>query len=137
MHGNSELKCFAHSRGFYTRAYAAPKSRIEQDYIYCGVDDIGRELLEVDDDRVGGQWHSQLLAYPAHSRHSKNRVFQIIVANCFDLLSEPDRCFSRPDAVRVEAEAVTVECGSNRLVTSQLVLRSENTAFQFMRCKTV
>src|SRR4030095_1231536 len=61
-----------------------------------------------------------------------------VVADVFDLLAEPDRGFRRPDAVRVEAEAVVaVERKGERPVTLQLVFRREDPAFQFVRCESV
>jgi hypothetical protein len=35
-------------------------------------------LLEIDNDRVGCQWHVHLFPHPAHSRHAEDGVFQIV-----------------------------------------------------------
>src|SRR5262245_3712549 len=108
MNGDAKLKRFADASRFDAWSQPAPKGRVEQDHINGSVEHIGRELLEVDYDRVGRKRHAHLLAEATHARQAKHRVFQIVVADCFNLLAEPDRCFSRPDAVRIEAEAITV-----------------------------
>src|SRR5262245_17842381 len=109
MDGDTELKRVAYPRRFDTGLDAAPEGRIKQKHVHGCIEHIRRELLEVDDDRIGCQRHSYLLAHAAHPYHSKDGVFQVIVANIFDLLSEPDGCLRRPDAVWVEAEAVAFE----------------------------
>src|SRR5215510_4838603 len=134
MYSDAELERLADARRFDARTDAAPKGRVEQDHVYRGIERVGRELLEINDDRVGGQRHADLFAHAAHSGHTENGIFQIIVADVFDLLAEPDRGFRRPDAVRVEAEAiVAIDRGIERPVTLQLVLRLEDAAFQFVR----
>src|SRR5262245_20490024 len=138
MHGHSELKRLADSRRFDARTDAAPEGRVEQNYVYRRVERVGGELLEVDDDRVGGQRHSDFLAHALHSGHSEDGVFQVVVANLFDLLGEPDRSLRRPDAVRVEAEVVVaVERVGERVVALQFVLRREDAALQFVRAESV
>src|SRR5262245_39292773 len=138
MHGHAELKRLADSRRFDARTDAAPEGRVEQNYVHRRRERVGRELLEVDDYRVGGQRHKDFLAHAAHARHSEDRIFQIVVANLFDLLAEPDRGLGRPDAVRVEAEVVfAVERAGQRVVTLQLVLRLEDAALQFVRGESV
>src|SRR5262244_966681 len=97
-----------------------------------------RELLEVDDDRVGGQRHAYFLAHAPHPGHSEDGVFQVVIANLFELLAEPDRGLRRPDAVRVEAEVVVaVEPVGERVVALQFVLRREDAALQFVRGESV
>src|SRR6185369_7310519 len=109
MHRHAELKCFTNGSCFYTRANAAPKRRIKQHDIDGCVQDIRRELFKVYDDCVGCEWHANLLAHTAHSIHTKHRIFEIVVSNVFDLLSKPDRRFSGPDAIRIEAKAIALE----------------------------
>src|SRR5262245_50379640 len=106
MHGDTELKCVAYTCRFDAWLDTAPKGRIKQNHVHGCIEDIRRELLEVDDDRSGCQRHSYLLAHAAHPCHSKDGVFQVIVANIFDLLAEPDSCLGGPDPVWIEAEAV-------------------------------
>src|SRR5690349_21201106 len=87
MHGHAELKRFADSRGFHTRANAAPKRRVEQYDVDRCIEHIRCELFEVYDDGVGREWHTNFLTHTAHTIHSKHGIFEIVVANVFDLLS--------------------------------------------------
>src|ERR1700754_3255154 len=106
MHGNAELKRFTNTRCFYTRADAAPKRRVEQHHIDCCIQNISRELFEIDDDGIRRERHTDLLTHTPHSVHAKHRVFEIVVANVFDLLTKPNRSFSGPNTVWIEPEAI-------------------------------
>src|SRR5882762_951114 len=137
VYGDAELECLAHARGLDALPDPAPEGCVEQNHVAGQVEHISREVLKVDDDRVCCQRHAHLLAHAAHSRQSKYRVLQIIVPDVFDLLAEPNARLSGPDAVRIEAEAIAVECSRQSAITFQLVLRPEDTAFQLVRREAV
>src|SRR5690349_4908694 len=104
MHGDAELKRFTNGGCFHTRANAAPESSIEQYNIDSSVQNIDCQLFEVDNNRVRGERHADLLTHAAHSVHAKHGIFEVIVAHVFDLLTKPDRGLSGPHAVRIEAK---------------------------------
>src|SRR6185503_12570487 len=112
MHRHAELKRFTNPGRFHTRPNAAPERRIQQHHIDCRIQNIRGELLEVNHDGVCREWHANLLTHTPHSIHAKHRIFEIIIAYVFDLLSEPDRSLGGPDAVWIEAKAISGKCGS-------------------------
>src|SRR5688500_7672642 len=107
MDRNTKLECFAHARGFHTLPDASPKRSVEQDDIDRRIQNIRRELLEIYNDRVRREWHTNFLARPTHAVKSKHRIFQVIVVDVLDLLAEPDRLFGRPGRVRIEPKRIT------------------------------
>src|ERR1043166_1014166 len=88
--GDAEAEGLADARGLDAGAYAAPESRVEQNYINRRVERVGRELLEVDDPRIRRQRHPHLLAHAAQGVHAEGRVFEVVVAHVFDGLAAPD-----------------------------------------------
>src|ERR1700752_374329 len=129
MHGHAQLKRFANSRGLNTDANATPESCIQQHYVDCRVQNICRELFEVYDNCVGGKRHTDLFSDPPHSVHAKHRIFQIIISDIFDLLSKPDRGFSRPNTIRIKTETIAIERSSKCTVTLEFVLSRKHASF--------
>src|ERR1043165_200885 len=137
MHRDAELKRFANCRRFHTRAHAAPERRVEQHHVDRGIQNVRRELFEVHYDGVGRERHAHFLAHAAHAVHAKHRIFEIVVAYVFDLLSKPDRRFSGPHTVRIETKPVAGQRSRECTITLELVLRRKHTAFQLVRSETI
>src|SRR6185436_14892467 len=132
MDRHSQLKSLADSGRLYALADATPKSCVQQDHIDGGVERVCRELLKVDYHCVRRQRHPDFLSYPAHSVQTVDRILQVVVANIFNLLPEPDRGFGGPDAIWIEAKAITIELRGQSLVCLQLIFRGKDAAFQFV-----
>ena len=140
--GDAELEGLADARRLHAGADAAPEGRVEKNHVNGRVEHVSRQLFEVDDHRVRRQRHPHLPAHAAHPGHAVDGVFQVVVAHALDLLSEPDSLLRRPDAVRVEAEAVAArrpraQLLGQRAVTLQLVLGREDAALQLVRGEAV
>src|SRR6185503_2691871 len=128
MHSHAKLEGLANARCLHALPDAAPESRVKQNHVDCRVQYVSGQLLEVDNDSIRRERHSHLLSHAAHPGHSKDRILQIIIVNALDLMAEPDRCFGRPYAIRIEAESIAVECQCQSAITCQLILRRKNSA---------
>src|SRR5882724_2996315 len=129
MHRDAQLEGLADARRFDALADAAPKSRVKQNHINRGIEDVSCELLKVNDYRIRGQRHLHFLAHPSHAIHAKDGILKVIVADVFDLLTEPDGRFCGPNTIRIETKAITVKLCCQRAVTIQFVFRWEDAAF--------
>src|SRR3989442_11331003 len=136
MNGNAELECLADTCGFNARPYAAPESCVEQNHINRNVEHVSRKLLEVDDDRVSGERHPYLLAHATHPGHAKHRVFEVIITNALDLLSEPNGRLRGPHGVWIEAKTVTVQRSGKLTIAFELVLGREHSTLQLVRSES-
>src|SRR6266581_7807559 len=137
MDPDSKLERVANARGLYARPDATPEGCVQQDYIHGRVNYICCELFKTNYHCVSRQRQAHFLAHASHPGHPEYRVFQIVVADILDLLTEPNSCFGGPDAVWVKPEAVTVKRGSKLAITLQLVLRRKDTTFQLVRGEAV
>src|SRR5215207_684212 len=142
MHGDPELKRFAHSGSLHALPDAAPKCRVEEDHIDSSIQNICGELFEIYDDGVCRKGHPYLPASSTHSVKSKDGIFEIVVVDIFDLLSEPDRLLGRPRGVRIESERIAAsrigtQLGGDGAITLKLVNRIEYSAFQLVRRESV
>src|SRR5215510_9402662 len=137
MNCDAELKSFADGRGFDAGSNAAPESCVKQDYIDRRLQHIRGQLLKVNHDSVRGQRHSHLFANPPHSVHAKNGIFQIIVADVFDLLAKPNGSLCGPDSIWIETKSIFAKLCRQRTVTLELVCRRKHTTLQFMRREPV
>src|SRR5512132_4475362 len=99
MDRDSKLERIANAGGPDARTDAAPKSRVEQNHINRGIENIRGQLFKVDNYRVGCERQPNLFSYPAHAAHTEDWIFQIVIANVFNLLPEPDRGLSGPYTV--------------------------------------
>ena len=70
---------------------AAPEGGVEQDDVDRRIEHVGGELLEIDDHRVGGERHADLLAHAAHAVQAPGRVLEVVVAQILDGPAEADR----------------------------------------------
>src|SRR5262249_18552708 len=75
------------------------------------------------------------LAGTPHSVQSEDGVFEIIVAQSVDRLSEADGLLGGPDRVRVEPHRVLGKGGRQRAVGFELVVRGEYPGLQLVRAK--
>src|ERR1043165_654340 len=137
MHRNAELKRFTNAGRFHTCSNAAPERRIKQHHIDRCIENIRSELLEVDYDCVRRERHANLLTHAPHSVQAKHWVFQIIIANVFDLLPKPNRCLGGPHTVRIKTKPIAIERSRKRTIAFELVLRREYTALQLVRSEPV
>src|SRR6266540_1373007 len=126
---HAQLEGVAHTRRFHALAHTAPEGRIKQDHVDSGVEHVCRELLEAYDHGVSRERHPHLLAGPAHTVQTKDRVLEVIVLNIFDGLPEPYSLLSRPNSVWIEAKAIALERHGDSPVALKLIFRSEHTAF--------
>src|ERR1051326_6634915 len=76
---NAELKRFANGGSFHAGSNAAPERSVEQNDIDGGVERVGGELLEVDDDGVCGQGNPDHLARSTHAVQAEDGIFQVVV----------------------------------------------------------
>jgi len=53
VHCHAELERLTDARGLDAGADSAPKSRVQQDDVYCRIQRVCGELLEVDDHGIG------------------------------------------------------------------------------------
>src|SRR6516225_1471604 len=74
-----ELKGLEHRAGFVGLPQTAPEGRVEQDDVDERMAHALRELLEVDDDRVGRSWNADRLAHAPHPLETPGWIFEIIV----------------------------------------------------------
>src|SRR3990170_7368459 len=125
MDRDAELEGVADAGGLDARTYPAPERRIEQDHIHRAIQDVRSQLLEIDDDRVGGERHAHLLARVPHAGEAEDRVFEVIVVEVFYRTPEPDRLLGRPDGVGIEAEAVAGQRLRDGAVALEIVIRRE------------
>src|SRR5437868_8524307 len=132
MHCNAELKRFADCRCFHACTYATPKRRVQQYDVNRSVQDVRRELFEVNDNGVRCEWHTDFLTHAAHSVHTKRRIFKIIVSNVFDLLTKPDRRLGGPHSIRIKTEAIVRQRRCKSAITFQFVLRRKYSAFELV-----
>src|SRR5690242_15721004 len=137
MHCNSELKRFTYRGCFHASAYAAPECRVKQHDVNRSVQNIRRELLEVDDNGIRRERHSHLLTYSSHAVHAKHRIFEIIVANVFNLLPKPDRRFRGPYAIWIKTKMIARQRCGQSTITFQFIFRRKNSALQFVGSETV
>src|SRR5205814_169777 len=72
-----------------------------------------------------------------HADETKHRVFEVVVVEVLDRAPEPNRLLRRPDGIRIEAETIARECGSERAITLEIVLERKHAAFQFVRAKPI
>src|SRR4030095_7719843 len=116
MNCDTQLKSLANAGRLYALPDSTPKSCVQQDHIDGSIERVCRKLLKVDDHCVRRQRHPHFLSDPAHSIHAVDRIFQVVVANIFNLLAEPDRGFGGPDAIWIEPKAIFIElCGPSNL----------------------
>ena len=67
-----------------------------------------------------------------HPVQAEDRVFQVIVVQVLNRLSETDGLLGGPHAVGIESEPVPVERRGQGAVAFQFVVRRKNAALQFM-----
>src|SRR3954471_23325994 len=137
MHGDPELERFAHAGGFDARTDAAPEGGVEENHVNRAIENVGRELLEVDDDGVGGERDAEPFARVSHPRETEHWILQIVVIQVFDGAPEPDRLLGRPDGVRIEAEAVAGKCRRQRPIALQVVFERKHATFELVGAKPV
>src|ERR1044072_2057 len=129
MHGNTELKRFANGGCFHARANAAPKRRVKQHHVDRRIQNISRQLFEIDYDSVRCERYAHLFTHAPHSVQTVNGIFQVIIANVFDLLSKPDCRLRGPGGVWIEAKAIALERRGERTIAFELVFRRKNPSF--------
>ena len=132
MHRNTELKRLTNTGGLYARPDTAPERRIEQHHVDCRMQNISRQLFEVDDDSVCRQRHADLLTHASHTCHAKHGIFEIVVSNIVDLLAKPDRRFGGPDAIWIETKAIANQRFSQRAITLEFILGRKHSALQLV-----
>src|SRR5439155_9834087 len=125
----------ADGRGADAGADAAPEGRVEQDHVDGGVENVRRELLEVDDDRVRRQRDRNLLAHAPHPVQTPGRVLEVVVPQVLDRAPEAHRLLDREHRVRVEANAVLGEGLRERSEALELVIGRKDAALQLVRAE--
>jgi len=95
------------------------------------------DLLEPDDDRVGGERHADLLACAPHPVQTEHGIFEIVVVQVLDLATEPDGLLGRPHAVRIEAKAVAGQRVGQGAIAFELVRGREYATLQLVRREAV
>ena len=106
--------------------------RVEEDHIHRGLEHVGRQLLEPDDDGIRGQGHADALAHAPHAVQPVHRILEVVVVQVLDVPAEPDGLLRRPDPVGVEAQAVVRERGREGPIAFQLVARWKHAALEFV-----
>ncbi len=99
--------------------------------------DVGRELLEVDDHRVGRDRQRHELLQPLQLRHSPDRVLEIVVAEIEDAAAERDGVRERQRGIRVVAEALARQRRRQRAIARELVRGRIDAALQLVRREAV
>src|SRR6266496_571367 len=110
MYCYAQLESVTYVGRFDTGPDAAPEGRVEQDNINGRTEHVCRQLLKIDDYCVCCQWHPHFLTHATHACHAINRILEVIVREIFDLLTEPNRGFSGPDGIWIEAKVIAVKC---------------------------
>src|SRR5215510_11578807 len=129
MHGNTELKRFTNSGCFNTRANATPERRVQQHHIDGRVENVSRQLFEIDYDGVRRERHANLFTHTPHSIQTIHGIFKIIIANVFNLLTKPDRSLRGPEGVRIKAKAIAIEYSGKCTIAFELIFRRKNSSF--------
>ena len=137
MHGHLHAEGLAHARGLDARADAAPEGRVEQDHVDRAGGGIGGQLLEVDDDGVGGERHLREVAQRLHLGDAVDGILEPIVREVLDAAGECDRVAERPRRVGVVAHPFAGECVRERPVARELVGGREYAALQLVRAEAV
>ena len=133
MHRYPDLERLANARRFHAGANTSPECRVEQDHIHRGVQNVRRQLFEIDDHGIGGERNPNHLPSPPHPVQSVHRIFEIVVANVLDGLSEADGLFCGPDPVRIEPERISWQRRRQCTISFELVIRMKNPRLQLMR----
>src|SRR5215207_2428772 len=132
MHRNTELKRFTNSGCFNTRAYAAPERRINQHHIDRCIENVRSELFEINYNRIRRQGHANFLTDAPHPVHTKHGIFEIIIANAFNLLTKPDCRLRGPHTIRIKAKAIAVECSAKRTIALELIFWRKYSSLQLV-----
>jgi hypothetical protein len=69
-----------------------PPQKVVND-IDRSVEDVGRQLLEVHDHRIRGEWKRQPFPDVAHARQTEHGVLEVVVVQIRDPAAEPDGLF--------------------------------------------
>ena len=99
--------------------------------------DVGRELLEVDDDGVGRDRQRHELLQPLQLRHAPDRILEIVVAEVEDAAAELDRVRERQRGIGVVAEALAGQRRGQRAIARELVRGRIDAALQLVRREAV
>src|SRR5215212_10654997 len=78
--GHAQLGRLADRGGLHAGSDATPEGGIEQDDIHGGGEDVDGQLLEVDDDGVGGEGYVHGLPHAPHTVQAPGRIFVVVVA---------------------------------------------------------
>src|SRR5271166_3091545 len=132
VHGDAKLEGFANTRRLYARPDAAPEGGVQQYHVNGGIQIVGGELFKIDDHGISRQRDSDHLARAAHAVEAEHRVLEVVVAEVLNRLSEANRLFFRPDRIGVEAERISGQRVSQRAVDGQLVVGTEDAAFELV-----
>src|SRR5208337_3955163 len=133
VNADTELKSLANGRGLDAGTKASPESCIQKNDVHGWLEDVGGQLLEIDHHGIGRQRHPEFLAHPSHSVQAENGIFQVIVVQVFNRSAELDGLLCRPHGVWVKPQPIPGQCGSERAIALQVVLRQKNSALQLVR----
>ena len=129
MDSHAQLESLTDARSLDALTDTSPESRIKQDHVDSGIEYVCCQLLEANYYSISCQRHAYFLSRPAHTIQAKDRILEVVILNIFDLLTEPDGLFGRPDRVWIETKTVTIEFCSQGPITLQLIFGSEYAAF--------
>src|SRR5262249_50921841 len=133
MNSYAELKCFANSRCLHAWTNASPECGVEQNHIDRRIQDVGSELLEIDNDGVRRKWHANHFPCSAHSMKSIDRVLEVVIVQSFDGLAEANGLLCRPHGIWIEPQRIRGKCRGESTVSFQLVIRMKDATFEFVR----
>ncbi len=118
-------------------ADTAPEGRVQQYHVDPAVQHVRGQLLEIHDNRVGGERNAQLLTGVPHAGEPEDGILEIVVVEILDGPSESDGLFGRPDGIGIESHGIAWDCRGDGTVALEIVVGRKHPALQFVRSEPV
>src|SRR5918999_4226317 len=137
MYGHPELESLAYPSGLDAGPYPSPESGIEQDDVGGRTQYVGRQLLEIDDNGVGGERYIHLLAQAPHTVESPGRVLVVVVFQILYGQAKANALLHAEGGVGIEPQGIFGERAGEGPVALQFVLRRIDAALELVRGEAV
>src|SRR5919112_2152477 len=137
MYGRPELESLAHPSGFDAGPDPTPESGVEQDDVGHRVQYVGRQLLEIDDNRVGRERYLHLLAQAPHTVQPPGRIFVVVVFQILYGQAEANALLDAEGGVGIEPQGIFGERAGESPVALQFVFRRIDATLELVRSETV
>src|SRR5215208_1802179 len=133
MYGCPELESLAHPSGFDAGPDPTPESGVEQDDVGRRIQYVGRQLLEVDNHRVGREGYLHLLAQAPHTVEPPGRVLVVVVFQILYGQAETNALLDAEGSVGIEPQGIFGECAGEGPVALQFVFWRIDATLELVR----